>query len=128
MKRRLPKSINVALSQTMTVKEIENTPLLKDIIFNESYEAIKDSVANTKNTATLFEINNSGYILELGEQDWIPALEKGTSFWENKEEFEKCALYKTLINQIYERRSKQDNTSSKQHSKRKNSSKKKKEE
>ena len=124
MKRRL-KTVNVAVNNN-SVKELENTPNLKNIIFTELYEAIKDTADNpTKKTATLFEINDSGTILDIAESDWVTALEEAIVFFEQKEEYEKCNLYKTLINQLYERRSKQNNTSSKQNVKGKNSSKKK---
>lgn len=128
MKRRPLKSINVSISPSTSIKELENIPHLKDIIYNELYDAIKESSSTpSKNIATLFELNNSGYIVEVEEKDWIPALTKAQGFFESKEEFEKCALYKTLITQIYERGSKQNNTGSEQHAKRKNPNKKKKE-
>lgn len=119
------KSINVNYAPSATIKDIENIPNLKEIIYNETYEAIRDVATTQQNIAQLFEINNSGYIVELEEKQWIPALERALKFYEKVEEYEKCSLHKTLIEQINERRSKQNITGRKQYVKRKNTSKKK---
>lgn len=118
------KSINIFFDPTQTsVTEIENIPNFKDLVYGELYEAIKNA---KEDTVPLFEINNSGNIIELNRENWTSALEAAICYFETKEEYEKCANYKNLVNQIYEQRNRSNSTSNKQSVKRSNADKKKK--
>jgi len=124
-KLRVIKSINVAFAPSVTVETIENIPSLKDIIYEELYSAVQDASNKSKNTTVLFELNDSGYTIELKDSNWIIALRKAISYYEKTEKYEKCRLYQTLIDNINEQRSKQSDPSNKQYTKRRNTSKKK---
>jgi len=122
--RRL-KSINVFFNPVATsVAEIENIPNLKELVYRELFEAVSEAKKENKEITSLFELNNSGYILELEKDKWVFALEKAISHYEKGEEYEKCAKYKTLIDQIYEQRNKPNSRSNKQPVERKNTVKK----
>lgn len=121
------KSINISLTPNVTVEIIENIPMLKNMVYEELYTAVKEANEQLQDNTILFELNDSGYTMELGNSKWVPALQKAISYYEKSEEYEKCALYKTLINQIDER-NKQSDPSNKQHTKRRGPGKKKKQE
>lgn len=127
MKNRRLKSINVFFDiNQSSLKDIENIPNFKELVYGELYKAVKEAKDSNKEITPLFEVNNSGYIIELSKDAWVPALEKAISHYERKEEFETCALIKSLIEQIYEQRNKLNTRNSQQSFKRKNPIKKKK--
>lgn len=122
MSRKL-KSLNIFFDVNQVPQnEIENLPNFKETIYGELYDAIKES--SNKDIASLVEINNTGYIIDLHKDGWIPALEEAVIFLEKKEEYEKCRLYKTLIEQIHEQRNQSNSRSSQQVVKRQNTNKK----
>ena len=124
--RRL-KSINVFFDPSNTsVSEIEDIPNLKDLVYGELFEAVLEAKKENKDIVPLFELNNSGYILELGKDEFTPALKKAMAHFEAKEDYEKCVTLRNLIEQKYEQRNKPDTTSNRQSTKRKNPVKKEK--
>jgi len=124
--RRL-KSINVFFDPSNTsVSEIENIPNLKDLVYGELFDAVLEAKKENKDIVPLFELNNSGYILELGKNDFTPALKKAMAHYEAKEDYERCVTLRNLIEQKYEQRNRPDTTSNKQSVKRKNTTKKEK--
>ena len=124
--RRL-KSINVFFDPSNTsVSEIEDIPNLKDLVYGELFDAVLEAKKENKNVVSLFELNNSGYILELSKDEFTPALKKAMAHYEAKEDYEKCITLKNLIEQKYEQRNKPDTTSNRQSTKRKNPIKKEK--
>lgn len=126
--RRQLKSINFTDTDKISAKDIPNIPNFKNLVISESYEAIKSAHDSLQEIAVLFEINNSGYIIEMKRDHWVKALEKAVKFYEKSEEFEKCILVNNLINQINEkRRDPKNSTSNKRYVKRRNTSKAKKE-
>src|SRR5258706_14281662 len=115
MKNRRLKSINVFFDiNHSSPKDLENIPNLKDLVYGELYKAVKQAKDENKEITSLFEINNSGYVIELEKTNWVPALEKAIFHYEKKEEFETCALIKSLIEQIYEQRNKHNSRGSQQ--------------
>jgi len=124
--RRL-KSINVFFDPSNTsVSEIEDIPNLKDLVYGELFDAVLEAKKENKNVVSLFELNNSGYILELSKDEFTPALKKAMAHYEAKEDYEKCVTLRNLIEQKYEQRNKSNPTSNKQSVKRKNPVKKEK--
>lgn len=124
MKKRRLKSINVAfISDSVTAEDIEKLPQIKEIIFEELYNSIKLASKTKKRSVSLFEINNSGFVLELAKEYWVSSLERAIPYYEKIEAFEKCFLIKKLIESIYGQRDKQSNTSNRKHLKRKNTNK-----
>lgn len=122
--RRL-KSINVFFDPSNTsVEEIENIPNLKDLVYGELLSAFEEAKNENKDTISLFELNNSGYIVELSKEEFTPALKKAMAHYETKEDYERCVTLRNLIEQKYEQRNKPNTTSNKQSVKRKNPIKK----
>lgn len=123
--RKLKNVVVSVLKADITIKEIENIPNLKEIIYNELYDAVKELKAPTE-IIELFEINNSGYVVEIEKNNFIPALEKAISHYEKVEKYEKCSLYKTLVEDLKNGKQFIKNISSRRkYTKRKNSSKEK---
>ncbi len=126
--RRQLKSINFTDTEKISAKDIPNIPNFKKLIISESFEAIKAAHDSLQEIAVLFEINNSGYIVQMERNHWVNALEKAVKFYEKSEEFEKCILVNNLITKINEeRRNPKNSTGNKRYVKRRNTSKAKKE-
>ena len=124
--RRL-KSINVFFDPLNTsISEIESIPNLKELVYGELFEAVLEAKKENMDVIPLFELNNSGYILELGKDEFTPALKAAIVHYEAKEDYEKCVTLRDLIEQKYEPRNKSNSTSDKQSIKRKNPVKKEK--
>jgi len=91
-KSRQLKSMNVAfVGEETSVKEIESVPIVKQIIYDEAVASITEAIDKNQDHSSLFEINNSGFILELRREDWIRSLTKAKSYYEEDENYEKCA-------------------------------------
>jgi hypothetical protein len=130
MPKRQLKSINVKnLSKSVTTNDVENTPHFKDLIYQELYSGIQESILSNKDMVTLFELNHSGCILELEEKFWVESLKTAIKYFESKEKYETCTLFNNLIEKVneYSRRHKEDGKSGRQRAKRKNLNEKKKE-
>lgn len=129
MKRPI-KSVNVKnLSEKLSVEDVSNTPLFKDVIYEELCLAIIEGLNSRKEIVTLFELNHSGCILELKQEYWETSLKEAIKYFESKEKFEACIICRNLINKIngHTQRIKQVNSSRRQIIKRKNFNQKKKE-
>jgi hypothetical protein len=126
-KKRDIKSINVFLNDNpnVTVEDIENIPNLKSLIYLEAFRAIKDGINTEKEIVDLFDINHNNIVLTLEKKDWPITLNQIIKHLEKQEKYEACAEVKSLIKQINEPRSKQDNPGRKQRVRNKNTNKKK---
>lgn len=130
MKRgRQLKSMNITfVGEETTVKDIESTPQMRQIIFDELIPSVKEAIERNQDHSALFEINNSGFAIEIMREDWIASLKEAIIHFENKQEFEKCITIRDLIKSIYEQqRIRENSASNEQHSKRKNTNKEEKE-
>jgi hypothetical protein len=131
MKNRQLKSINIAfISDAISASDIQKIPQIKEIIFEELVLSIEEAYKTEKQSIPLFEINNSGYVLELDKEYWVSSLEQAVLFYEGNESYEKCAFIKKLIESVYGRNgqgNKKDSTSHRKYSGSQNSNKKKKE-
>ena len=127
-RKRQLKSMNVKfIGEETSVKDIASIHQIREIIYNETLAGITEAVEKNKQQAALFEINDSGFILELDKQDWVASLNEANIFFENSENYEKCAFIQNLIkNHEQQQRFGKNSTSNKQHIKRKNSNPKKK--
>jgi hypothetical protein len=66
----------------------------------DSFKAIKEAIKNDKTTIELFNIVNLSVIIKLSSLYYPSALKKISKYFEEYEEYEKCAEIKQLLNKL----------------------------
>jgi len=80
--------------------QIASSGILKDLLKTEVPKAISSAHKEKKIYASVFEINNTGYFIEIHKKDWVSALETCVVFNVEHEDYATCAEITDLINQI----------------------------
>ncbi len=93
-------SIEISYSNKRELKELSNKEAFRNIIMRNSFKAIKEAIKNDKTTVELFNIVNLSVIIKLSYLYYPSALKKISNYFEEYEEYEKCAEIKQLINKI----------------------------
>jgi hypothetical protein len=96
--RSIPKMM-VDLNQVTSADLVESLQF-QESVFYETYNSIKNAVANKKQEAHIFEINTSGTLIILEKDKWVPALESVIKFHAEKDNFEMCIEIKELQNKL----------------------------
>jgi hypothetical protein len=71
-----------------------------EFVYLRVKEAIKEAVKTKRNTATLFQINNSDNYLEVPKGEWETCLDAAIQHYSDKEQYEDCKELKSLKDQI----------------------------
>ena len=100
IKKRKITSIEISYSNKRELKELSNKEEFQNIIMRDSFKAIKEAIKNDKTTVELFNIVNLSVIIKLSYLYYPSALKKISNYFEEYEEYEKCAEIKQLINKI----------------------------
>ena len=98
--KRKIKKIEISYSNKRELKELSNKEEFRNIIMKDSFKAIKEAIKNQKTTVELFNIVNLSVIIKLSHLYYSSALKKISNYFEEYEEYEKCAEIKQLINKI----------------------------
>lgn len=98
-KRRVPKAIFEPMENFQASDLLSNEALLR-LVKKEAPLAIEDAFRNKKSFASIFEISNTGYRLDIPKTYWIPALERCINYKLEEENFEDCIVLKKLIDDI----------------------------
>ena len=93
-------SIEISYSNKRELKELSNKEEFRGIIMRDSFRAIKDAIKNNYTTIELFNIINLSIIIKLSSLYFPTALKRISKYFEENEEYEKCAEIKQLINKI----------------------------
>ena len=99
-KKREITSIEISYSTKRELKELSNKEEFQNVIMRDSFKAIKEAIKNDKTTVELFNIVNLSVIIKLSYLYYPSALKKISNYFEEYEEYEKCAEIKQLINKI----------------------------
>ena len=99
-KKRKITSIEISYNTKRELKELSNKEEFKNIIMRDSFKAIKEAIKNDNTTVELFNIVNLSVIIKLSYLYYPSALKKISNYFEEYEEYEKCAEIKQLINKI----------------------------
>jgi len=99
-KKRKITNIEISYSTKRELKELSNKEEFQNIIMRDSFKAIKEAIKNDKTTVELFNIVNLSVIIKLSYLYYPSALKKISNYFEEYEEYEKCAEIKQLINKI----------------------------
>ena len=93
-------NIEISYSNKRELKELSNKEEFRGIIMRDSFRAIKDAIKNNYTTIELFNIINLSIIIKLSSLYFPTALKRISNYFEENEEYEKCAEIKQLINKL----------------------------
>ncbi len=99
-KKRKITSIEISYSTKRELKELSNKEEFRNIIMRDSFKAIKEAIKKQKTTVELFNIVNLSIIIKLSSLYYPSALKKISNYFEEYEEYEKCAEIKQIINKL----------------------------
>jgi hypothetical protein len=99
MRRKIP-LFKVRLKPGGQYSQLNNIPEVKDAIFLETISAIKHGIEKRKSSVYLFEIADSDFYIELKKDQWKSSLERAMEYFVEKEEYNKCAELRDLINLV----------------------------
>jgi len=95
--KRKIKKIEISYSNKRELKELSNKEEFRNIIMRDSFYFIKDAIKNKKSTVELFNIVNLSVIIKLSSLYYPSALKKISKYFEENEEYEKCAEIKKIL-------------------------------
>jgi hypothetical protein len=84
-------------------EEVQKSKELKKLIKQQAPECIRLAFESNKQYATLFEINDSSYYVELHKKNWVQALETCLLWYVEEENYEMCTSIKDLVKDIQSR-------------------------
>jgi|TARA_R110000744_G_scaffold130204_1_gene237833 hypothetical protein len=93
-------TIEIVQRSKKELKELSNSKEFQDIILKNAYQSIKEAIDKKWEKAELFNIINLSIIIEIPNIGFPSALKKISKYFEEKEEYEKCAEIKQLIKKI----------------------------
>ena len=99
-KKRKITNIEISYSTKRELKELSNKEEFRDIIMKDSFKAIKEAIKNNNTTVELFNIVNLSVIIKLSSLYYPSALKKISKYFEENEEYEKCAEIKNILNSL----------------------------
>ena len=99
MRRKIP-LFKVNMGPGAEYSQLTKIPEVRDAVMEETIYAIKDGIEKKKSSISLFEVANSEYYIELSKENWKPALEHLIEFYVEREEYDKCAEARDLINKL----------------------------
>lgn len=84
----------------LSSEDIASSDILKDLLRVEVPKSIRQAFKEKKQYASVFEINDSSYYLDLHKKDWISALETCILFNTESENYEVCSEINGLMAEI----------------------------
>ncbi len=95
--KRKIKKIEISYSSKRELKELSNKEEFRNIIMRDSFKAIKEAIKNKWTTVELFNIVNLSVIIKVSSLYYPSALKKISKYFEENEEYEKCAEIKKIL-------------------------------
>jgi len=99
MRRKIP-VLRVSIEPGTSYSQLREIPEIKKVVIEEAVYAIKEGIAKNKSSISLFEVAYSDYYIDLGKDKWKPTLEKALEYYIEREEYDKCAEARDLINKL----------------------------
>tara|TARA_R100000773_G_C4177861_1_gene88794 strand:+ start:404 stop:727 length:324 start_codon:yes stop_codon:yes gene_type:complete len=97
IKKRKITNIEISYSTKRELKELSNKEEFRNVIMKDSFKAIKEAIKNKWTTVELFNIVNLSVIIKLSSLYYPSALKKISKYFEENEEYEKCAEIKKIL-------------------------------
>ncbi len=74
MARQVP-VFRVVLDRGVTFDDVEQNPEIQAAVMSELIDAVRDGIKRRRRNISLFQINDSNYIVGLDKKQWKPSLE-----------------------------------------------------
>jgi hypothetical protein len=99
MARQVP-VFRVVLDHGVTFDDVEQNPEIQAAVMSELVDAVKDGIKRRRRNISLFQINDSNYIVGLDKKQWKPSLESALKYYEVREEYNTCSEIVKLISSL----------------------------
>ena len=99
MKRKIP-VLRVSIEPGASYSQLKEVPEIQKVVLEEAVYAIKEGIEKNKPSISLFEVAYSDYYIELKKDKWKLTLEKALEYYIEREEYDKCAETRDLINKL----------------------------
>jgi len=99
MKRKIP-VLRVSIEPGASYSQLKEVPEIQKVVLEEAVYAIKEGIEKNKPSISLFEVAYSDYYIELKKDKWKATLEKAYEYYIEREEYDKCAETRDLINKL----------------------------
>lgn len=99
MARQVP-VFRVVLDRGVTFDDVEQNPEIQAAVMSELIDAVRDGIKRRRRNISLFQINDSNYIVGLDKKQWKPSLESALKYYEIREEYTTCSEIVKLINSL----------------------------
>jgi hypothetical protein len=99
MARQVP-VFRVVLDHGVTFDDVEQNPEIQAAVMSELVDAVKDGIKRRRRNISLFQINDSNYIVGLDKKQWKPSLESALKYYEIREEYNTCSEIVKLISSL----------------------------
>jgi hypothetical protein len=99
MARQVP-VFRVVLDRGVTFDDVEQNPEIQAAVMSELIDAVRDGIKRRRRNISLFQINDSNYIVGLDKKQWKPSLESALKYYEIREEYNTCSEIVKLINSL----------------------------
>ena len=97
--RKIP-SLNIMVNGNIDIDTLSRIPEFMKTIQNETLYAIQEGLNKNKQSVSLFEINHSGYYIDLERENWKSSLEHILNHFEKDEDYNKCIQCRDLIEKL----------------------------
>ena len=98
-KRTIPRAIFEPIIG-LQASDLTGNEILLNLIQNETPLAIEEAFKAKKTFATIFEVNASGYFLDIPKTYWVDALQECIKLNLIEESYEECLRLNNLIEEI----------------------------
>lgn len=99
MARQIP-IFRLVMGENASYEAIKDIPEVQKVVMDELIDAVKDGIKKRRANISLFQINDSNYIVGLDKKQWKPSLESALKYYEEKEEYTVCSEVKKLIDSL----------------------------
>lgn len=99
MTRKIP-IFKVKLSNGATYEHVKEHPQIRKAVIEESLFAIKHAVKTNKKSVSLFQLDNTGMVVELDKKDFKVCLNSIMNYYLELEDYNKCIEIRDLNKQI----------------------------
>lgn len=99
MARQVP-IFRLVMGENASYDAIKDIPEVQKVVMDELIDAIKDGIKRRRANISLFQINDSNYIVGLDKKQWKPSLETALKYYEAQEEYKVCSEVKKLIDSL----------------------------
>lgn len=99
MARQVP-IFRLVMGENASYDAIKDIPEVQKVVMDELIDAIKDGIKRRRANISLFQINDSNYIVGLDKKQWKPSLETALKYYEAQEEYKVCSEVKKIIDSL----------------------------